>query len=507
MIHDADRLPLPGRIEVDLCVVGAGPGGLTTATIAAEAGLRVLVLEAGELVTPGSCSQREEEMLPRLLWDAGARTTADRRVRVVQGHGVGGSSLHNLNLCKRIPPPILDAWRRDRGLQHLPPTAWDTLYAEVERLLEVKPVPAARQSRLNRLFQAGAEALGWRGGPLQHNRTGCVASGFCALGCAYDAKNNALKVFAPRLVRAGGQVLTRCQAVRVRHDGRRVEGVAAVATDARTRRPIGRVEVRAARVCLSASATGTAALLLRSRVPDPGGETGGRLHLHPGVVAIGDFAEPVRAWEGIPQSYECTEWLDFDRPERRVWLVPAFAHPASAAAMVGGHGATHRAWMERYDHLAGFSAMLHDETSGRVAPDGDLGLRIEYRPEAPDRARLVDGLGHAARLLFAAGARRVLVPTRPPIVLEPGDLESRATADAFATALTDGRLELTAVHPMSTVPMGDDPARAAVDSSGRHHHLDGLWVADGSLFPDSIGVPPQLSIYALGLHVGRALSS
>ena len=50
-------------------------------------------------------------------------------------------------------------------------------------------------------------------------------------------------------------------------------------------------------------------------------------------------------------------------------------------------------------------------------------------------------------------------------------------------------MDITAVHPMGSVPMGDDPS-AAVDSEGRHHHLRGLWVADGSLFPSSIGVPP-----------------
>ncbi len=31
--------------------------------------------------------------------------------------------------------------------------------------------------------------------------------------------------------------------------------------------------------------------------------------------------------------------------------------------------------------------------------------------------------------------------------------------------------------------------------------------ADGSLFPTSIGGPPQLSIYAMGLHVGRAIAA
>jgi choline dehydrogenase-like flavoprotein len=58
---------------------------------------------------------------------------------------------------------------------------------------------------------------------------------------------------------------------------------------------------------------------------------------------------------------------------------------------------------------------------------------------------------------------------------------------------------------MGSVPMGE-VASAAVDSQGRHRAVRGLWIADGSLFPSSIGVPPQLSIYALGLHVGRALA-
>jgi choline dehydrogenase-like flavoprotein len=55
--------------------------------------------------------------------------------------------------------------------------------------------------------------------------------------------------------------------------------------------------------------------------------------------------------------------------------------------------------------------------------------------------------------------------------------------------------------------MSDDPTRGPVDSAGKHHQLGGLFVSDGSLFLSSIGVPPQLSIYALGLHVGRAIVS
>jgi len=44
--------------------------------------------------------------------------------------------------------------------------------------------------------------------------------------------------------------------------------------------------------------------------------------------------------------------------------------------------------------------------------------------------------------------------------------------------------------------MGEDRAQSVVDSRGLHHELENLWVTDGSIFPTSLGVNPQLSIYA-----------
>jgi choline dehydrogenase-like flavoprotein len=306
----------------------------------------------------------------------------------------------------------------------------------------------------------------------------------------------------PRAVKAGADVLARCQAVRVRHDGRTVQGVEARAVDPDMHTACGEIVVEAPRVCLAGSATGTPALLLRSRVPDPSGETGEHLRIHPAVVAAGEFDEPVRAWEGIPQTYECTELLQLDREDgHRVWIVPAFAHPVGTAALVPGHGASHRALMQRYAHFAVLTAMIHDRTRGRVRPDGDLRLAIDYWPEDDDRRELGLGLGACARLLFAAGARRVFLTSHPPRVLEKG----ASLDEVEAIPIARGTMEVSAVHPMGSVPMGNVPS-AAVDDEGRHRALRGLWVSDGSLFPSSIGVPPQLSIYALGLHVGRAIA-
>jgi choline dehydrogenase-like flavoprotein len=59
------------------------------------------------------------------------------------------------------------------------------------------------------------------------------------------------------------------------------------------------------------------------------------------------------------------------------------------------------------------------------------------------------------------------------------------------------------VHPLGTLAFGDDPRRSVVKSSGEHHQVEGLFVLDGSLFPTSIGVPPQISIYTFARHLSR----
>lgn len=502
MIHDASTLPLPGRLKADLCVVGSGPGGAPVATLAAEAGMSVVVLEAGAFIRPGNSSQREEEMLPRLMWYGGNQTTTDRRLRILQGHGLGGSSLHNINLCKRVPDSILEHWQQQRGMQHLPPQAWHALYDEVEALLEVSAVPEAAWNAHNRMLARGSAALGWKFEGLSHNRTGCVGSGFCELGCSYDAKNNALKVFVPRMIAAGATVLVQAQATRVLHEGGRVRGVEALALDPNTRQPLGRIMIEAPRVCLAASATGTPALLLRSKVPDPSGQTGRSLRIHPSVIVAGDFEERIEAWKGIPQTVECTEHLDLrEGAADRTWIVPVFGHPVGVATLIPDHGAPHQALMERLPHLGALTAMLHEESAGRVKPSGELGWSIRYTLAPQDQAELARGLERCARLLLAAGARRVLVPGDRALSVESGQ-------DPAMLAERPVRVEevdVSAVHPMASVPMGDDPATAAVGSDGRHHHLAGLWLSDGSILPGSIGVPPQLSIYALGMHVGRKL--
>jgi choline dehydrogenase-like flavoprotein len=61
-------------------------------------------------------------------------------------------------------------------------------------------------------------------------------------------------------------------------------------------------------------------------------------------------------------------------------------------------------------------------------------------------------------------------------------------------------------HVCGTLIAGEDPRRSVVDSHGRVHGVEGLYVVDGSVLPRSSRVNPALSIYAWGLRVAHLLA-
>ena len=480
-------------LDCDVVVVGTGAGGAMVARQAARAGLKVIALEEGAYSVPRDFTQREDEMLPLLFQDGGGRTTDDGAIAVLQGRGVGGSTVHNTNLCKRAPAPVLDGWGVDgwRAVELAPH------YEVVEHDLSVAPIEESRINRNNAILRRGVEKLGWRGGILSHNRRGCVGSGFCELGCAFDAKQNALKVLIPAAVEAGARVVADCRVERVIVKHGRAVGVQARAL--REGRPGATVSVRARAVVLAGSAVGSAALALASGLPDPSGRVGRGLRLHPGAAIAGVFDEIIEGWNGIPQSWECTEKLRYDEApgnDDRTWILTAFAHPIGMASSMPGFGPAHMKLMRLYPRIAVLAAMLHDRSEGSIGVSSGGRPVVKYALDAADQRALLGGMRACAEILFAAGARQVIVPFASPLVLS----STRELDSIVAHGYRPLDPLLTAVHPMGTLALG-----RVVDERGRWHGADGAWVADGSLFPTSLGGPPQLSIYAAGHKVAGHL--
>jgi choline dehydrogenase-like flavoprotein len=59
---------------------------------------------------------------------------------------------------------------------------------------------------------------------------------------------------------------------------------------------------------------------------------------------------------------------------------------------------------------------------------------------------------------------------------------------------------------MGTAQMGSDPGNSVVNSWGEFHNVKGLFVADASVFPTSIGVNPQVTIMALATRTAAFIA-
>jgi choline dehydrogenase-like flavoprotein len=56
---------------------------------------------------------------------------------------------------------------------------------------------------------------------------------------------------------------------------------------------------------------------------------------------------------------------------------------------------------------------------------------------------------------------------------------------------------------MSTARAGTDPGASVCDPDGVVRATEGLYVADASLLPTSVGVNPMMTIIACATHVAR----
>src|SRR5439155_12783743 len=98
-------------------------------------------------------------------------------------------------------------------------------FERVERELGVRPVPDELYGRNSRLFERGAEALGYAGARIPRNERGCLGTGVCAFGCPQDAKQAMHVSYVPRAQAAGARLYTRCRVERILLSGRTAIGV------------------------------------------------------------------------------------------------------------------------------------------------------------------------------------------------------------------------------------------------------------------------------------------
>jgi len=495
---------ISGNVELtaEVCVVGTGAGGAVVAKELAAAGRDVVVLEQGGYYTKDDFTQREDEMMPLLYEDMGQRATVDQSIIILQGRNVGGSTVHNLCYCFRTPAPILDKWRREDGVRDMTYTQMVPSFERVEKMLRVKPILPHEVNALNDKIRQGCENLGYHGFVTNHNRENCTTSGFCLLGCPFDAKQSMLITYIPAASTAGARIYADCPVRKIHAQGDRIRAVEAVVVDA-LGRPLHQITVTAPVVVLSAGAINSPQLLLNSGIANSSGQVGRNLHLHPSVLLAGLYDEDIYGYRGIPQSYYVDEFINLEKnPSSGYILMPVYGFPVATASQLPGFGREHWEMMQNYHRMVGILVLMHDESAGTVQVNRSGRPEIRYQVNSKETALFIEGMKHCAEILFASGAKQVLVPYTAPLRLRPGD-DLRAI-DRRGVRPND--IPIASTHPQSTCKMGEDHRRSVVNSWCQSHDLRNLFICDMSAFPSSLGAPPQISTAAIADRTARYIN-
>jgi choline dehydrogenase-like flavoprotein len=156
-------------------------------------------------------------------------------------------------------------------------------------------------------------------------------------------------------------------------------------------------------------------------------------------------------------------------------------------------------------HLAIAIDGFHDDVDGGTVSLRPSGMPLLTYP-IPDRLWRAFRFAQKrlAEVQFASGAKTVLTLHDPTLALaSPRDLD-RVDSHPYEV----GRLPVFTAHQMGGCAMGDDAQSSVVRSEDlRHHALTNLHVIDGSVFPTSLGVNPQESIYGLSRLMATRLAA
>jgi choline dehydrogenase-like flavoprotein len=496
--------------EVDCVVIGLGAGGAPLLARLAQAGLKVVALEAGPWHNPEKDFATDERAQDFLFWNderlaAGADPLAMGKNN--SGTGVGGSTLHYTAYTPRPLPDDLHL-KRDFGQGEDWPLEYSDLapyFEEVEQFLGISgPTPypwgparpkgyALPPLPLNsaaQLMLRGAEKIGIKTSPAANAalsapyfqegvgwRQACTNRGFCQAGCSNGAKASMDVTYIPLAVKYGAEIRPNSFVTEIERDVKGLVSAVVYTQNGQTHRQACR------HLFLCGGSVETPRLMMLNELGLTSGQVGRNLMAHTGVQVWGTFEEEVRPNKGIPGGLISQ---DTHRPKdadfvggyvlQSIGVMPVtFSGQVARGRKLWGQPL--RDYMRQYNHIAGINILgdclphtsnyieLSDELDGRLLPKP----RIHFTAQENELRMNAHAETIMRRIWEAAGA-----------------------TDIWAF----GRY----AHVIGTARMGLSGDDAVVDRDGRAFDVPNLYISDNSTFPSALSVNPALTIMALSLR-------
>lgn len=426
-------------LDIDVIVVGSGPGGATVARELASAGKRVMLLERGQDHRPRSYYGT---YLGALLYtDRGSLLFTQEGLNIVRPMMVGGAT--SMFCGCAAPPPI---WMKAKYGVDI-----DTEVSETIEELEIEPLPAELRGEASTHIAQAAQALGYDWEPQLKFMKPARAEEFdcgakCMLGCRCHAKWSAAE-YVDQAVEAGCTLLTGARVDRLLMEDGRVTGV----EGQRNGKPF---LAHAGRVVLSAGGIGTPRILQASGFQEAGqGMTMDITVMVYGTIrgrGTGEEPPMTWSWENLDEGYMLSTLID-------PWLLYPLINSLK--------GPQYALTWPRWKNTLGVMIKLKDDLSGGVFPNGKISKPMTDH----DRPRMRAAEEICRRILLEAGARPDTIFTTP----------------------------LRGTHPSGTVRIG-----TLVDEN-LQTEVQGLYVCDASVFPEALARPTVLTIIGLGKRLAK----
>ena len=491
------------RRSYDVVIVGSGAGGGTVAqelSSLCRDGVRIAVLEKGPKLRAEEFTGRELEMAQVLYEDGGGFLNAKRTMTLAFGSTYGGSTAVYTGTSLLPPEHVLQRW-------NVPNCTFADVEQRARKFMNENNVHLLEDKWINennRLFVEGCRLLGYRAQQFPVNLKGCRGSSLCNLGCPNQAKQGTDRVQLPRAERNGVEVITRCEALRI--------GEKTILARVHAKPPGGKGEpspweaadyqIDAKVIVVCGGAVNSPALLMRSGLEPRLPRLGQGFTCHPAFIMIAEHERAITNFVGHPKSF----YLDQFARSDRFLLETCMYFPFITAKSMAGFGEEHSRFMRAFPRLQMILVLACDEVDAhnRVTVDGDGRPVVHYRCTPEVMRGLVQGAIVSAKIFFAAGAVRVHLPVAGCATIERTDA-GRLNQIAEHPDFKPGKISISAAHLQGGCAMGRGSADSVTDGFGRVHGIPWLFVADSSLFPNSLEINPYLTIMALADRVAETI--
>lgn len=502
--------PEPQLLETDVVIVGSGCGGAVCAKNLAETGYRVIVLDKSYHWGPEHLPMTERDSGIHLFANGGIESADDGSICVIAGQAWGGGGTVNWSASLQTQGFVRREWA-DKGLPFFTSSDFQDSLDRVCHRMGVSTEYVEHNINNKTLFE-GARKLGYSRKMVPQNTGGNQHyCGYCTMGCGAAEKQGPVVSFLPDAEKAGAQFIEGFDAQKILFEDingqKTANGVkgrwvsrdtsGGVQGNDRTTRE---VIIKAKRVIVSGGTLQSPLLLLRSGLTNP--QIGKNLYLHPVTLVSATYPDepPINPWEGAVLTSVVDEFQNLDGHGHGVKLecmtmLPSWVLPFQAWT----GGLDYKMLCSEMPHMTSHIVLTRERESGRVYPDPvDGKCRIAYTPSAFDKRHTMEGVLALAKIAYVQGAKEIITTT---VGMPPFERSDDAAADSgdgindpdFQAWLAEVRKRglnppetgWGSAHQMGTCRMASTPRAGVVDPKGKVWGVEGLFVADASVFPSA----------------------